>query len=369
VIGAGVFLLVGFNLKSITTQLQTFLGLPPGSSKPGGLSPDEAHLYWAQVSSHGTDLTISTSQVLALEGTIDADALTPLYRFYEANLPDDPDKDDAASRARRTARNKLLISEDSGYQKLYADGRLTDAAKSAIRDHVLRIMESDPCPLVRMWATSAMRSYLAIPEDASLLEAMRRLREQEREPTVKASIEDAIEDLGPNRNARREEARRRPKSTDLRRMLNETPDPMTSPWAEAHAYRQNVSQRTVEQLVEDYRAFSDPTEDEPGRQNATLKRAAGVSEIEDRIRRGEIRDLRVVKDHLVRVLEEEPDSHIRRYAVFGGLLRIAEQGGRGMRGDIEQVFERRMQEDTDPYVRAMIESSLAELKGTYKGSP
>ena len=350
--------------KAIAKAILDFLGPPPGTfPSSGALLPEERENLLGQIEAKGDELATITSQILTLDGEIPAEALSPLDRFYEANLFDEPKEDNAVTRAQRFGRSEMMTSEETGYERLFASGRLSEAAKAAIRDRVLQIAEKDPSPSVRLNAGHALGRYIGRPEDAALLEALRGLYQREQDPYVKASLDRALEDLGPSGAAKRQEAASRPNAARLRRMVAESPDPGSGPWAEAHAYRQTVAGRTTDQLLQDFWAFRDPPGDEGGRQNATLKRDAAFDELDDRIRLGKIQDQRVVKDYLTRVLSEEPDPYIRNFAVWSGLKTIAERGGRETRTEIVDLLEKRLPVEPDRYVKASLEAAISELKG------
>lgn len=353
--------------KTIEKAIRDFLGPPPGAvGDSGALPPEQRALYLrADVGLAGL-----TEQILGTDGEIGPEGLWPLERFYEDNLLEDPSRDDAVARTANYARSAILGDSSVGYGKLFASGRLSDAGKLAIRDRVLEIARNDPSGSVRIGAIHALRRIIGQPGDPLLMEALRSMRdsvgsvrERETNPLMRASLDQALAELDPaTRAAALVEKETRPVAIRLRRMLNELPDPASSPWAEAHAYMQTVSQRTTEQLLEDYWAFPDPPDDEIGRQNATLKRDVALDEVGNGIVRGEIRDLRAVKDHLARALSQEPDVWILR-GIVDSLKTIAMRGGRGRRAEIMELFEQRLSAETDSYVHARIEMYLQELKG------
>lgn len=352
-------------VKAIASAIQDFLGPPPGVASPGALPPVEMELVHSRIAEANDQLATITSAMLAADGEIGPEALSALDRFYEQNLSEHPDQDNAVTRAQAYARGAMMGPDlDVGYGGLMSRGRLSDAGKVAIRDRVLEIAEKDPSPSVRLYAAAALRKFIGQPGDAVALEALRGMLARETAPIVRATIDHALEELDPSRaSAKRQERATRPIVPQIRRMLNESPDPASSVWADAYAYRQTVSKRTTDQLIEDYRAFPDPPGDEVGMQNASLKRDGAMGELENRILQGEVRDVRAVKDHLAQVLSEEPDPFIRKHVIWSGLRPIAERGGRGMRSDIVDLLEKRLPVEPDRYVKATIETAITELKG------
>lgn len=347
--------------KAIAPAIQKLIGPPVGSVGPsGGLPQAEVPVFYAQIADTGDQLASITSEILAGDGEIGPEALSALDRFYEDNLPEDPAQDDAVKRAQDYARGAIM-GPDVGYAKLLAGGRLSDAAKEAVRDRVLEIAAKDISKSVRIIAIRALRLALGQPGDPVLLDALRSMREKETGPFVRASISHALDELDPARAAGKEAKAPGESALTLRRKLNRSPDPASSPWADAHAYKQTVPERTTEQLLEDYEAFPDPPDDEIGRQNARLKRDAVQDEIRRRSQRGEIRNRRLVKDHLARALSEEPDWFIRKY-VARDLKDIAKRGSRRLRAEIVELFEKRLSVETDHYVIANLEWGLEELQ-------
>jgi hypothetical protein len=350
--------------EAIAKAIQEVLGSPPGGVPPGALSPSEHELLMARLEEASGQIASITSEILAIDGEIGPEtALSALDRFYEQNLPENPSKDDAMTRVQDNARAAIMEDKDVGYGKLISSGRLSEAARNAIRDRVLEIAEKDPAVTVRQSAVSALRRFIGREGDAALLDTLREMLDREKSPSVRAQIDHALEDLDPARAANRADLKAHPLAHNLKQRLNESPDPASSPWADAHAYKQTVPRRTTEQLLEDYRAFPDPPEDETGRQNATLKREGALNEIENRIIRGETRDLRMLKDHLAGAISEDPDPFIRKHAVWDGLRAIALRGDSGLRAEIVDLFEKRLPVETHRYVRASLEAALKELKG------
>lgn len=353
--------------KAIAKAIQELLGPPPGAAPLSGALPEsERASYFARIAETDDQVASITSDILAADGEISAEAaLSALDRYYEQNVPENPNEDNAVTRAQTYARGAIMgTDKDVGFGKLLSSGRLSSGGRAAIRDRVLEIAADDPSIPVRIGAIHALRRFIGQGGDGVLLEALGGMREKETDAMVRASLEHAIEDLGPDGAAKRQEAASRPNAIRLRRMLNhETPDPSSSPWADAFGYMQTAPQRTTEQLLEDYRAFPDAMDDDVGRQNATLKRDAALGEIGNRIVRGEIRDLRVVKDHLTQAISEEPDPSIRGRVVWDILKSIAERGGSGLRSEVVDLFEKRLPEEPDRYVRANLEYALQDLKG------
>jgi hypothetical protein len=256
----------------------------------------------------------------------------------------------------------LGMDQDVGYGKLFASGRLTDAARASIRERVLEMAAKDPFQSVRITAANALRRFVGEAGDQALLAGLREIHAGEPEPLVRAALDHAIEDLDPASAAKRTEASKRVHAGRLRRMLRESSDPASSPWADAHAYIQSAPQRTTDQLLTDYAAFPDPVGDEVRQQNAALKRGEIVSQLSDRLFRGEISDLRRLQDAMTRALAEEPDAYLRGHVAWDLLKEIAERGGRGMRAEIVELFEQRLPSEPDRYARAKMELALTELK-------
>lgn len=349
--------------KTIAKAIREFLGPPGAGGDSGALPPEQRALLLETISVANVGLAGLTEQILAADGEIGPEGLSALERFYEDNLPEDPSEDNAVTRGQGVARSAIMGSEEAGYKKLLASGRLSEAAKTAMRDRVLEIAENDPSGGVRVSAIGALRTSIGRPGDAVLLDTLRGLYDREPSPFVRASIDHALEDLDPAQAGNREDLTARPIALNLRRLLKESPDPASSPWADAHAYKQTAPQRTTEQLLDDYWSFPDPPDDEIGRQNATLKREAALGEIEGRIGDGEIRDLRLVKYHLARALSEEPDPFIRKWAVWSGLRTIANRGDSALRAEIVDLLEKRLAVEPHRHVRAPLEATLKELKG------
>jgi hypothetical protein len=351
--------------KTIAKAIQDFLGPPKGTVPSSGALPyAELQVLSARVAEMDDQLATITSQILAMDGEIGPEALSPLDQFYAQNVPEDPDLDDGVTRAQGVARSAIV--GDLGYEKLFASGRLSEAAKTAIRDRVLEIAAKDPS--VRIQGVGALRRFIGRPGDPVVLEGLRGMLARETEgpaaPIFRAAIDHALEELDPTRAAaKRQDRWTQPIALKVLRMLKESPDPASSVWADAHAYKQTVSKRTTEQLIEDYRAFPDPPDDEVGLQNAALKRAAATTEILHRMAREEIRDLRLIKDHFARALVEEPDPFIRKYVAWSGLRTIAQGGDSGLRAEIVDLFEKRFPLEPDRDVKAMLEIAISELKG------
>ena len=347
----------------IIRTIVKFLGPPPGTQPLNVLSePQEREAYLAQVDESGASLSKLTSDILETPGTLTTEVLSALDSFYEANLPDDPNEDSAETRAQRVARWELLDSDEMGYAKLFSSGRLSGEAKRAVQDRVLQIAHTDPDNGARMSAISALGRYIGQEGDDELLNNLRDMFKSEESPFVRASIDRAMERLDPARRADREDITKHPIALNLRRMMKESPDPASSPWSDAYTDTQTVSQRTTEELFEDYLSFPDPPDDENGRQNATLKRDAALDEMEDRLRRGEICDLHGLKDQFARALHEEPDPFIRKYLVWSGLRRIAEQGSGTLRMEIVGILEKQLSVEPHRNVRAPLEAALKQLK-------
>ncbi len=356
--------------KAIAKAIRDFLGPPTGGGgDSGSLPPEQRAVLLETISGVNDGLAGLTEQILATDGEIGPEDLWPLERFYDDNMLEDPTRNDALARAANYARSAILGDRTVGYGKLFASGRLSDAARLAIRDRVLEIARKDPSDKVRGGAIHALRRIIGQPGDPVLLEALRSMREavgsvRERvgNPLIRASLDQTLKELDPaTRAATLAEKETRPVGLRLSRMLKASPDPASSPWAEAHAYIQTVPQRTTEQLLEDYWSFPDPPDDEIGRQNATLKRMEARRQVGHRLARGEVRDLRALKDHLARALSQEPDVWILR-GIVDSLKDIAEHGGRGLRAEIMELFEQRLSAESDRYVHARLEMYLQELK-------
>lgn len=349
-------------IKPIVEAIRGFMGAPAGASTSALLSDQEREVYNARVDSVAGDLSDITSRILSQEGSIGAETLAPLNEYYDANLSDESLEDSGLTRAQRVARQSLTISEDSGYWKLYGSGRLDEEARKSIQNQVLRIAEYDPSPSVRLNAAHAIRKYIGRPGDESLRSAVGAIHANESDPFVKAALEDILEALSPEGAAKRAEAELRPISAKLNRLLIQSPDPTKTPWADAYAYRQSVSQKSLEQLLTDYAGFPDPPDDEIGRQNATLKRLSAMGQIEKRLNEGQVRDLGALRDQLTRILTEEPDLYIRSNIVWNGLQSIARQSGSAERANIVQFLQALMADEPDRQVRATIEATIEELK-------
>ncbi|MEK6797777.1 MAG: hypothetical protein AABZ12_02300 [Planctomycetota bacterium] len=348
--------------EALAKAIEEFFRAPGGAAaQSAGMTPEEHSELVESVAAATNPLGNITSEILAIEGEIGPEALAPLKRFYEANLPDDTALDDVESRTRSSARWAILGADrDVGYGKLLESGRLSEAARAAIRDSVLEMARNDPAFDVRTDAIHALRGLIGVPGDPVLLEALRQMREEaEADSFVRASLDQAIRELDP---ATREQAKSRTLANKLARQLRQSANPAATPWADAHAYSLTTGQRATEQLLEDYEAFDDPASDEIGQQNATLKRSMTIDELGNRVVRGEIQDLREVKELLGRGLSQEPDSSLRMEMV-STLNTIARSGGRGLRVEIIELFEKRLAEETDGYVRAALDGYSKELKG------
>jgi hypothetical protein len=283
-------------------------------------------------------------------------------RYFQDNLPRNLDEDSPQTRAQRHARRSMLTAESKfGYAKLWSTGRLSEAGRAHVRRKVLEIASNDPDGDARFAAVNALRRYIAERGDTELLDALRRMRESETDSYARAAIDLALGELDPTTPKNLADELSRPNSIRLRRMLNQSTDPASSPWADAHSYIQSAPQRTTEQLIADYGAFSDPPADETGRQNATLKRKEAISELIRRAVRGHIDDLQPLKDVFVRAVGQEPDPGVRM-DIISGLEIIAERSGRGVRAEIAEGLEKRLVHETHPYAKVRLEAAIQELK-------
>lgn len=357
--------------EDIGRAIQKVLGTPTWAASTASLSPDQRTEMLDRFSASDGSLESLTEQVLAGEGEIGPEALAAFDGYYQANMPENTAAEDVATRSANYARGALFDDERMGYRKLLDSGRLSESAQNALRNRALDIARNDPDDGVRIGTIRALRTGIGRPGDPALLDALRKMRaaiaggeDRTNSAPVRASLDHAIEELDPaTRGAKAAKDAARPPANQLRAKLKESPDPAATPWAAAHTYIKSVAQKSTEQLLADYWAFPDPVDDEIGRQNATLKRNAALDEVDNRIGRGEISDLRSVRDHFARALAQEPDESIRRMSV-GALNNIAKRGGRGLRNEVTELFERRIKEgDPDRYVQAIMEAYLKELKG------
>jgi|GEM_PF-3141492 len=345
------------SVEAVAKAVRNILGPPRGTS-PGGLTHEGASVMHAIAADAGANIADITENILATEGEIGAESLEPLERFYQANMLDDPTREDAEARGARIARMSILgLDGDVGYAKLLSTGRLSEAGKAAVRDRVLEMAANDPNPGVRVMAIGALRKNLGQPGDPVLLDALRRMRASETDSILQAGLDHAIRELDP---ATREKTLSHNTRT-LARELMRSPDPMATPWAEAYAYIQSKTQRSVPELLQDYETFVDPSDDEIGRQNATLKRTVAIDEILTRVERGEVQDLRDLENNVGRSLPREPDEWVRLRQI--GLLNvIAERGGRALRAEVMELFKKELSTDTSGYDRAAMEVYLEDLK-------
>ena len=133
--------------KAITKAIQDFLGPPQGSAPSSGALPQaDMELYFARIAETDGQLASITSKILAIDGEIGPEGLSVLQRFYQDNQPENPSDDNAVTRAQGVARSAIVDSEEAGYEKLFASGRLSEAGKTAVQDSVLQIAEKDPAP-------------------------------------------------------------------------------------------------------------------------------------------------------------------------------------------------------------------------------
>lgn len=357
-------------LRLVARAIEQRLGPPAGAGSAAHwvTSDDRTALIEGFANAQAT-LKAVTEQVLSEGYVLGLESLVPLDEFYRTALPRDATMQETEIRAMNHARMMLTTDDSVGYGRLWSSDRLSDEARSGIRDRVLDIARTDPDPGVRIATIHAIRKSLGQPGDPAILEALRDMRSslggadgRQGNPFIRASLDDAIEELDPaTRTAKLDKRHNRPILRDLRRMLNQSKDPASSDWADAHAYITTAPQRTTDQLLDDYWSFKDPSNDELGRQNAALKRDGALDEIQNRILQGEIRDLSMVKDHLARALSEEPDEWVRR-RVVDGLWELAKRGGRAMRQEIITLFEVRAGEESDRYVQARLEGYVADLQ-------
>lgn len=349
--------------KLVARVVRELLESPDGVIPIDTVSRVDREPYLEELAAGGESLGSVTDEVLALPGEIPPEALSALDEFYHSNLPEDLAEDSGITRGQMVARISMLGSDpEVGYGRLFASGRLSEAAKSAVRERVLEIAETDPTPSVRMSAFFALRSPIGVPGDNSLLGALRRLQDKEPDPFARAAIKDALEKLDPALAATREDLTARPIALNLRRMLSQSTDPASSRWADAHSYKQSVAKRTMEQLLEDYASFADPPDDEIGRQNATLKRDAAMDEVYTRIQRGEVRDARAMKTVLATAMSNDPDPFIRKHVVWSALRKLASGGDAAIRAEIVDLFEKRLPIETHKNVQSVLEAAITELK-------
>lgn len=350
--------------RTVAQAIQEFLGPPQGASpSPGDLTYEETQLLSGRFREADAQLANLISEILEGEGEIGPNALSPLETFYAQYVLGKSDQDRVGVRVAQYARGAILgeLGYEKGYEKLFASGRLNEAAKMVIRDRVLEIAEKDS--IVSISAAAALRRFIARPGDPVVLESLRRMLARESSPLVRAAIDDALDELDPARADTKMKGRWvQPVALEMRRKLRALPDPASSAWGGAHAYMQTVSQRTTEQLIEDYWTFPDPPDDEVGIQNATIKRDAAMRELLTRIVRNDVTAVGPVKDHLVRMLSEEPDPFIRNSAAWSGLRPIAERGGGDVRSEIIQLLQERLPGEPDRHVKATIETAISELK-------
>lgn len=354
----------------LARAIQELLGPPAwvGIAASTRLSSGERAELTSGFASADAGLGAVTERTLSGDGPLGPEHLWALDQFYWDTMPVDGSSEDLETRASNYARRRML-DEDTGYGKLVSGERLSDAGRMAIRDRVLDMARDDPSDGVRICAIHALRKSIGRPGDATLLDALRNMRasmggvgEGKGNPLIRASLDQALAELDPTtRSAELQQRRDRPMGRDLHRMLNKAGDPASSQWADAHAYKKTVRERSTEQLFEDYWSYPDPPDDEVGRQNATLKRDEALGEIGNRLVRGEIRDLSMVKDHLTRALSQEPDEWVRR-GVVSGLRAIARRRGGGVRREIIDLFEKRLGEEPARLVQARIEIYLDELR-------
>lgn len=316
-----------------------------------------AEIAEAQLASITSNILDGDSAGIPIE-SLEIDGIDAFYDDYlpsEFGVQTSPSED--------VARNLALgFDGKSGYGQLLASGRLTDSARSAIRDRLLSMTRDDPSVMIRMNAAGTLRRFFSEDDvDRAFVDELRAIGGRESDAYVRGAINQACDSLDSTMSARDRAQLARPQAIRLRRLLNEAPDPASSPWSDAYAYMSSVSNRTPSQLAEDYWKFPDAN-DEAQRDNAALKRFASINEIENRIGIGIGGEREIVQHNLMKLLPSEPDASIRRSAV-SALAKLAEGGGDSDRQRILSALETQLTADPDVYLtRPRIDEAIIRLR-------
>lgn len=350
--------------KTLRKAVTEFLGDPEGHDRSERLAEEESadrSLVAARGAAAESEIATITDQVLsetAQQPWIEPEDLAALDEFYERHLPSDPDRPGA--RSENTARMYAMGEDgDVGYGGLYKSGRLSDFAKAYIRERLLSIAQEDPSE--RQSALSTLRRQVGA--DASdAWDAMLAMRAAEPDRWVRASWDMTIDAVDPSPSPEVKARLERPiNAPRLRRLLNNSPDPTATRWSDAHAYLETVTQRSTQQLLDDYAGFSD-NEDEQQRENAVLKRSFAMDTIAVRIKPDITTTVSGLPSRLLQNLGSESDP-TTRVTIVRALQSIAQQTVPEEREQIIGGLERQLAHERDPYnAKPTVEQAIEDLK-------
>lgn len=289
---------------------------------------------------------------------LEPEDLAPLDAFYEAGLPSDPALPEAPSD--ELVRCEYVVGwhhgEPGAYATLYGSGRLSEAARIAVRNRLVSVVKNDKS--CRLGALASLGKGVGHPGDEWLRSELTALRDQTNDPFARGSIQRALDRLDP---AIPPAVTDPPDALDLLRKINNLDDPGSSPWAEGHAYKLSAPDTPTQQLIENYWAsLGGDTEIE--RENRLLKRWGVAGEMEHRAlgdRRGaDPPQARVLVD----MLHREPERRIR-LPLVGALYELGKKGTPEDRNSTIESLEQWLSVEPDRYwLRAKIEYTIKELR-------